>query len=94
MNKKPSVFSNRTTKTGTPIAVMMLKYKKLPIFDFQYGISCIGITFSGGSIDWGPKIALLGPPPASAPPFEGRFSFNFLIESSLKMVPKSGGRDS
>ena len=45
IDNNPSVFSNRITKTSTPIAVKMLKYKKLPIFDLRYADSCIGVSF-------------------------------------------------
>ena len=58
MYKNPSVFGNRIAKNSTPIAVKMLKYKKLPIFGLRYADSCIGVSFFRDPIHWVPKMAI------------------------------------
>ena len=70
----------------------MQMFKKTPIFDPRYADSWIGVSFFRVPSHRVPKMALFGPPPASTPPFGRRFSFNFLIESSLKMIKKGRGR--
>ena len=70
----------------------MQMFKNPPIFDPRYADSWIGVSFFRVPSHTVPKMALFGPPPASTPSFGRRFSFNFLIESSLKMIKKGRGR--